>query len=426
MIQLRTAIRVYPAAWLAPVLIVLCVWYARSMVFRADPDPYLTGLSAQSLTTQGLVAPVVAALAAWEAARLRRGGVWELPIARSRLTVAAWPAGFIWLVGTAAVTAGVLSIITTKGFLIPDLRPLSLAALVVAAHTLAGFALGLLLPIVVAAPVAMGAALLWQVMPRAIQPLWTHVLTSQQLEACCATATDIADAALVAPALVAGGVAVASVIVILARRSRLRLVAAAGALAVGLAAGSVVASTQLDGDAWVPRDESALVCEAGPPEVCVWPEHASRLTEVAGIARAAAAGWGQFGVAVPARFDEAYLSPRREGVLSFGFGLHSSRDEIVSSMAYAMVPPFIQCPGAFVGFEAFDPLYAWYATTAGVSHDGLEHAFGRHTVLNDKPVLALVEEVRSLPPDQQTDWVLRNEWAMGACDRNPQLEVVEP
>lgn len=404
-------------------LVLLCVWYAREYVLRADPAPYLTGLSSQPVTTQGLIAPIVAALAAWEAARLRRGGVWSFPMARRRLAVVAWPLGLIWAVGFTAVAAGVWTVLATKGFLLPDPRPLAVAAVVIAAHALAGFAFGLSLPIVVAAPVAMGLSLLWQVMPRAIQPLWTHLLTSQQLETCCGPATDLAPAALAAPVLVAIGIAGAAAILIFWRRPAAAAALALCVLLVGLTAGSVVASTQPRGDASVGRDERWLVCAGSRPEVCVWPERESRLAEVADIARYAATEWSRAGLDVPARFDEALYSPPRDDVLRFLFYLGASRDQIIGSLAYGMLPDFPDCPGGYPDSGAFDTLYAWYAAAAGMSADGLDSAFGGLSSFSDDvAVLDRVKQIRKLPLADQRDWVLRNdrvvrnELALGTFD----------
>ncbi|MEP7360764.1 MAG: hypothetical protein ABI744_04210 [Chloroflexota bacterium] len=429
MIRIRTAIRMYPAVWLAPMLIVLCIWYARAMVFRSDPDPYLPSLSAQPMSTQGLVAPILAALAAWESARLRRGGIWQMSIVRRRIAVVAWPLVIIWAVGFVAVASGVVAVLVAKGFLIPDPRPLAVAGLVLGAHTLAGFAFGLLLPIVVAAPVAMAVSLLWQVMPRAIEPLWTHLLTSQQLETCCAVDTDIGVAALAAPALVALGVAVAAAIVIAGKRTPATAALTVAALAAGLVSASVIASSEPRGDVGVARNEAVLQCSGAVPEVCLWPEHASRLSEVSGIVRAAATAWTGIGVQVPTRFDEAFAGAVRPGTLHFRLWLGASRDHVIDSISYEMVPGYIDCPGAYMAAGAFDPLRAWYAATAGMSAEALGEEFGSLRAYSedfDIEVLALVDDIRSQSPDRQREWVERNTWALGACDRSPDLRPAHP
>lgn len=348
-------------------------------------------------------------------------------MARRRLAVVAWPLGLIWAVGFAAVAAGVWTVLATKGFLLPDPRPLAVAAVVIAAHALAGFAFGLSLPIVVAAPVAMGVSLLWQVMPRAIQPLWTHLLTSQQLETCCGPATDLAPAALAAPVLVALGIAGAAAILIAWRRVAASAVLALCVLLVGITAGSVVASTQPDGEASVGRDERWLVCAGSRPEVCVWPERESRLAEVADIARYAATEWSRAGLDVPARFDEAFFSPPRDDVLRFLFYVGASRDEIINSLTDGMLPEILSCSGPYPGYAEFDTLQAWYAAAAGMSADGLDSTFGGLiSYADDVAVLDRLKQVRRLPLADQRDWVLRNEWALGACDRPAQLAPAGP
>jgi hypothetical protein len=424
LIRIRTAIRLYPALWLAPVLVVMCAWYAHSQVFRFDPEPYLVSLTSQPLSTLGLIGPIVAGLAAWEAARLRRGGVWHFPAARSRLVVAGWPIVLTWAVGFAAVGAAVWTILLAKGFAVPDPRPLMVAGVVVAAHTLLGFAFGLSVSVVVAAPVAIATSLLWQVMPRAAQPLWTHLLTSQQLSTCCSAASDIGSVAMIAPVLVALGIMGASTVIMFRAASRVTVGFAVLVLAVGVAAGGVVASTEPRGDAGVARDERHLVCAGSEPEVCVWPEHASRLGEVAEIGRDAMAAWASVGLSVPGRFDEAFLSRPRDDVLRFGFGLQSSRDQIVATMAYAMLPSFLECPEGYLGYEAFEPLRAWYSATAGMSAGGLESEFGGVPYSSDGlDLLTMARRIMSLPVTKQREWVVRNSWALGACDRPAALNI---
>ena len=199
---------------------------------------------------------------------------------------------------------------------------------------------------------------------------------------------------------------------------------AAVAFALGIASGSVVASTQPRGDAFVARDDHVLVCNGSGPEVCVWPEHTGRLDAVANLARQAAEAWSQPGLDVPGRFDEAFPGPGNAGNLHFVVYVNSSQDLLISSMAYGMLPPFLDCEAGYEGYEAYDALNAWYALTAGMSDLGLQNQFAGLELSNGTDVLTLATEVRNSSLTNQREWVTRNRWALAACDRPAQLSPI--
>jgi hypothetical protein len=422
LIRLRTAIRLYPALWLGPVLIVMCSSYVVGYILRDPTVPYVTGLSSQPVTTLGLIVPIAAGLAAWEAARLRRGGLWDFPAVRGRLAVSSVPLALIWGVSVLSVTAGVLTALIANGLLVPDPRPLIVVAVVVAAHTLGGFALGLRLPVTVAAPAAMIVSFVWQVMIRTVQPGWTHLLTGQSLEACCSPDIDLAPVAVVAPVLVGLGIAAAGCVLIVRRPSVVTLAFAGVLLLAGLVPAASLASTQPTGDPYVPRGEDQLVCAASIPAVCVWPEHRALLDETAAVVARAAGRWSSIGLDVPARFDEDLFAVPRENTAHFGLGVVWSRDQLVDSLSYAMLPPWTDCPGAYLGVPAVDYLRAYYALTAGMSPSGLQQVFAGIPSYENFDVLTVVHEVAEQNSEAQLKWVTRNDAALRACDRRPQLD----
>lgn len=422
--RLQTIMRISPAAWLALPLVLLAILYVRTYILRGATEPYAAGLSSQAVTTMGLIAPICAGLGAWEAGRLRRAGVWDMPMVRYRSVVVAWLIGPPVLVGIVAVMAGVEAVLLANGLIVPDHRPVAVAAAVITAHSLAGFAVGVWIPTSIAVPAAIVVSFLWQIMIRVVEPLWLHLLSGQALEACCGTDTDIASAAFWAPIFVAAGIAVGALVLILARSGRVAIIAGCLALSVGLGTGSVIAQGQPDGEAHVGRDEALLVCSdpANTPRVCVWPEHAWRLSGVTALATRATRAWDALGIDVPRSFSEAVFSKPSAGTLYLRFTDTATDDDIIGSMAYGMLPPWTECPGAYRAVYAIDYLQAWYAASAGMSDEALTARFADLAFAGKPDILEAVNKVRALPPDLQRRWVIQNDSALRACDREPLLD----
>lgn len=425
--RIATQLRISPAVWLAPALVLLGLYYLDSNVTRGAQEPYPIALGARAIALLGLIAPVCAALGAWEAGRLQRAGWWHLPLARSRLRAAVQLLRPVVLAGVAAMGIGIVWATWSAGVSLPDPRPIAVAVAVVIAHAWAGFAVGVVLPPTIAVACAMFASLLWLVLPRALDPSWLRLLNGLTVELCCGRDTDLAPGAVVAPLMIAVAViAVAGLVVHWASVGRQVLGISALVFAVAVAESAAVV-TSLSGDPAVARDPAALRCITSPGgmTVCVWPEHAPRLDEVASVVDDAAAAWRDVGLAVPTVVSEGRQTPA-DG-LRIGFSRRSSTADIVNSLASGLLPSWPPCADTerYAGGDAAPYLEAWLMATAGTSRDELVARFGDDPGLPNgvPPVLDLVSMVLRAPEIQQEEWASRNIRAMKACGIEPELRM---
>lgn len=418
--RLATILRVHPAAWLCPALVVLSAVYAVAYQPAAS-EPYSVALTAGGSVVIGFLAPVCAALAAWEAGRLRRAGWWEMPHVRPPLAIAVlamWP---VIVSGLVAVSTSIIVQLVRAETLVPDLRILAVCVVVISAHALAGFAVGLKVPVVIAVPGVLIGSYLWMAFPRAMEPLWIRHLTGS-LEACCLLQHDLAISAAIGAALVAGGLAIAAGIVI-AAGWRIRPVGAAlSALAVASFAG-VSLVMGLGAEPAVARNPSELVCRSSQAvAVCVWPEHQGRIDEVLAIATTAAENWREAGIAIPTTFTEAD-GPLQAGERSFGFSEESTPTDILHSLAYALLPVWPACAemGPYPGSAAIDPVHAWFDATAGMSARELTQRFPASTSPGRPSPTEIVAELMATSEQAQQEWLATNLAALERCDVEPEL-----
>ena len=92
----------------------------------------------------------------------------------------------------------------------PDARILASAGVVLCAHVLAGYAIGMWLPAVAAVPVVLVGDYLWNVYPPALEPLWLRHLVLPA-SGCCMNTSAVAPAGITAPTLMAVGLAALAV-----------------------------------------------------------------------------------------------------------------------------------------------------------------------------------------------------------------------
>lgn len=419
--QFATLMRIHPAAWLALPLILMSSVYAASYQ-PATTDPYSIALSAAGTVTLGLIAPVCAALGAWEAGRLQRAEWWTLPHVRSPLIVAAWALAPILVVGFLAVLSSLMLQLWRAGLIIPDPRLLGVALVVIAGHASAGFAIGIKLPVVLAAPGVLIASYLWMAFPRAMEPLWLRHLTGS-LEACCLLHDDLAGSAVMGAGVLALGLLVASGnLIALGWRVR-----AIGISVATIATGSFLGVLLVSGLGAAPtvaRDASELVCHRSVSiRICVWPEHAGRLGEVEDVLNDAAARWRAEGFAVPTTFTERDRAELTQGESNFGFSLASTSADILHGAAYGLLPPWPSCAdvGPYPGAIAIQPVHAWFDATAGMERTDLIQRFPATGLTGEPSPLEIVEALTRASGEARAEWLATNLAALGRCDLDPVL-----
>ncbi|MEU3342430.1 hypothetical protein [Streptomyces sp. NPDC006668] len=322
MVMFRFHPRANAAVLAAPLLLVIVLLYVFSSDVSADLDGYWTAATAKAASALMFIGPVTAACAAWEAGRLRRARIGEGTPIRNGWQIAAAalvPIVVLGVVALAVALAGArLQMQSAPGW--PDARIILSAAVILCAHILAGYAVGMWLPAVAAVPVVLVGDYLWNVYPPALQPLWLRHLTQPAFGCCLDTSTaDIAG--ITGPAVLAVGLAALAMAAAAASRHTPRLgnlptavpytaSALAVIIAVATTAGSVSLVDRLGPDAIRARPASDLVCATRQgTRVCVWPEHTSRLNETARTVSTAVNRLRVIGVSAPSVVTESRQQP---------------------------------------------------------------------------------------------------------------------
>ncbi|MDT0266736.1 hypothetical protein RM844_10565 [Streptomyces sp. DSM 44915] len=185
--RFRTWLRASAALWLGPLALALIVlyFYGSYLADYRPGDPRLgyapRTVSSVLLSVYPLVYAVAAALGGWESGRLRRDGVWALGPARWRAVVVARTLVPVWLLSALMIGLAVTLALVREGQT-PTVASLVLpgmAWVIAVAHSLIGFAAGLLLPRVVVAPVLALAVFYAVAAAWSYEPFWLRHLSGQ-------------------------------------------------------------------------------------------------------------------------------------------------------------------------------------------------------------------------------------------------------
>ncbi|MBA2949276.1 hypothetical protein [Streptomyces himalayensis] len=182
--RLRTSLRASCALWALPFAIALSLFYYFAANSTAPPNalhfaPAIT--SAPILPLYAIAYAFAGSLATWESGRLRSAGIWALSPARSRYRVAAHALlpvlGTSWIVLILPTTLALVQYTTFPT--LDSLRLLAMAILVCAGHAVLGFAIGMRVSHVIAAPIV--AATIWVMVAFswAVDPPWLRHVSGQ-------------------------------------------------------------------------------------------------------------------------------------------------------------------------------------------------------------------------------------------------------
>lgn len=352
----------------APVPLLIPVLAAMLLVGVQGPEGsgegYATAVVANTISGLAFTIPLMCVGSAWEAGRIRAAGVLRLPWARPvaailgpSIAFAATPLVILYL-------ATVLFQATPRG---RDWILVSFGVLLIGVWAFLAFAMGLLLPRIVALPAALIVAGVTLILPVANYPFWIRHVTGTWT-GCCHTNEVFSGQVLGASSIVVGVLLITAVMAIWyywrARATmsvanpataKALVVAVAvtlvpGVLLIPLAASMV---EEFHYSAAEPRPAAEVVCDEGQPTLCLWPEHEKIRAETRKIADAAFSVWRERGIVVPAALDESVRRPtadRRPLVISTG----SMPDEMLSSVASGVAGADL-CPVRFDGYLVVGP-----------------------------------------------------------------------
>lgn len=309
--RFTTRLRTAPGIWLAPLIAVVFIMVDQNASSGSYWLPLVVGDTARVMVANGLCAFA----GALEGRRLKT-------VALTSNRVRAW-----WriLLGPVVASASVTTVLTVifmarHGFASHCLgrAVLGVTLLSVWSWTIAGVALGLWLPVAVAAPLALAVPVAWMIFPPGMSIYWLRHLTGTWLSCCTITQTlnpvVITGTLAVQLGLLAGGVIVASARV--ARHGRrLSLCLGVLALSMGFVAGAVQVG-HLDAFPTIAR-ETVVRCravEGTGVQVCLLPEHESERSMLDSTVKRVFPMWRRAGIDLPRWYSEQPLPGRKDAV----------------------------------------------------------------------------------------------------------------
>ncbi|MEU0333320.1 hypothetical protein [Streptomyces sp. NPDC006193] len=219
-------------------------------------------------TLYALAYAVAAALSCWESGRLKSARIWALAPARSRYRIAANAlVPVILLSWSVLLLPPAVSLARSATMPTPDSLRLPLAGMVLCmAHAVLGFAVGCLVPRIIATPILAVADWITVAFTRAVLPYWPRHVSGQFDAAGFGEVPDLVTTAV--PVLLAGGIAVGLMILWLPRGWFVLRVAVAAAVAVGGVLGAYRTAAGWSAAAPMSTGHVAMSCAGSAPRLC--------------------------------------------------------------------------------------------------------------------------------------------------------------
>jgi hypothetical protein len=334
-------------------------------------EPYWEMATAYATSCVALTAPFCAGLAAWEANRMKRSGLEQLAPARHRFVIAAWSIAPVIMAAavTQLITLAVVwpSMAGVPGG--PDWRMIGVASAVTLAFIVLGLGVGRFMPPMLSVPILLVVILLWEVYPRAIEPLWIRHLNGNYFVECCSLDEVPAPAALSAPAIVAAGIFGCGLILCLGRvdtRPWARAAAAATSLIAGFAL-AVPLVNEMGAESVVARTTGLSCDRSASLEICAWRENSGRLNTVREVLTPVVDAMAGLGLPKPVRITEREVDETNEW--RFIVPRENDKSSMIYSLLYGLIPgepPPCAANGPWPGENAADPIRAWLSAKAGL------------------------------------------------------------
>jgi hypothetical protein len=409
-VPVRRELRSSIAVRIAPLALLLVVIYTRMPL--VDLEPYWLAVSAQASGAVVILAPVCAAVAAWEADRRRRGRVASWAPARHPLIIvlaAVWPVALLALAGflTAAFTATTAAAGAPGWF---DLRFPLVTAAVVAVFTLLGHMVGSVLRAVYAVPTMLVGTLGWLILPPTSDRFWIRHMTGNYLYECCSVETTIDPRALWAPLILAVGLVMALVLLLIRPGWPTGVVATI--LLVAAAGGSYATVRDLGPDPVLDRVDGLTCQEERGITICAWREHRQQLPRAALALRPAVERLTQAGFPTPTVITEQRTASATRWTFTSNAAM--TDEQVVFSLASGLLPPMPDCAehGPWPAGPLTVPVRVWLSRTAGIPRQSL---IGQV----DQAALDLVDQILQRPVPAQWSWFVAMRTALNGCNPLP-------
>ncbi|MFK0169235.1 hypothetical protein ACIQU5_10555 [Streptomyces sp. NPDC090306] len=415
--RFRTAFRSGIAPWAAPFLLLLTAAFYTigRQNHPGEYHHYAPTIVAEALNSLYPFAYAsAAALACWESGRLRSSGVWKLAPVRSRHRVAvnaltpvvvlAW----LVLLLPCALALALEATAPTPGSL---LLPLG-GALLCAAHAAVGFAVGLMAPPVVAAPVLAVADWVGVSFTIAVDPAWARYVSGVYGSVGFGELPTLAFVGV--PVLLAGSVAVAVLVLWLPRGAlSLRVLAAAAVALCGvLGAYRAVADW-----GYLPPESGGhapMTCVGTAPRLCAPTDVSTALPQARRDTVNVLGTLRELGVttAGPALITDSYTGAGgRASAAEWHMNLTGYVPKGDTGYQVVIRALDFRCAEPGVGLQHV--VYLWGAERTGqrASYDRRRRAEG--DTAQEGPVAATVGRLLAKPDAAQTAWIRH---ALATCE----------
>ncbi|MFJ4919827.1 hypothetical protein [Streptomyces sp. NPDC088725] len=408
-------LRASAAPWLVLPILIYAGLYIDDAIFTG-PSKYDVESGELAAHAVAVIAPAVAATAAWEAGRHRLLGALSITGQRGpvqQLLRAVTPVLVLLLVlVTGALTVAHHAVGVLPGgagwLAVAHLIALSLGWSVI------GWCLGLITPRSIAAPVIGIGCWAWLSMPHAMSNSWMRHLggfiDGQS------TVTDVLSPAVyLVPWGVVAGLALAFWVLARMRRRAWAVVIALAVTAVTFTAGRAAVIDWGYQNPSNPR-EVTLTCTGQAPRVCVPPEYEPYAEQLRRDALAPIRQLKDAGVAVPQELRVASAKvPLKPGTWPLYWSLlplGSDQDpaQYAADLAESAVTGTAALAGVNDCRQPGSPAAAWAALVVGLDEKGVQAA------LSPTDWAALLK-IRRLPAQEQADWFTRAAVSQKRCDK---------
>ncbi len=409
-------LRISPAVWLTIPTLILSILYVTKAIY---PNNYGVAATAGATSSMAFLVGFVAMTAAWEAARLRRGGIWDAPHTRSRFDItiiAVTPSillGAVFLLGTVVAA----SVYGQAG--LPEIRMVVVGFVAICAWSLVGFLAGLRLPMSVSLPGMLLAPFLWFAFVPALPVECLRHLSGMYRD-CCRIGADIAPAALLAGLIMNVTIIVIALYAIGALGMRWSRIVATAMLVTGVMVSSAFA-WNVGPIPEVARDQSALKCSTvSAAELCLWPEHDSPTQLFRPTLTAVIVELARQELPIPGRWSEELASATSVDTLTLDLW-KSDPDSIRWSIAQGLAPWPACSEASDSGFSgsSIDVLRGWWFTAMGGSEAMLQENLGwliaDPSASGGIPIKDLYSAVGSAPVTSRVAWLERLTSLVAEC-----------
>lgn len=414
--------------WLTPLgMLVGLTWLWYGGIY-GQPSGETAGANAALVGAE--ISTVVVFGAALTGSRLRAAGWDRRPAARPYALIMAeqlWPhvlAGAVALLVVAGAASAYLGI-----GVVPDLRPVVVELVIVAAGACVGFAGGLWLRTPLAVVLAPACWWLLLAFRAAVEPLWWRHLWGTV--DCCEIGETLNPVVLIASTLMGIGVIVAAYTIALQRRhiaGRAVRQNVALVLTVAALAGSAIYLVQPLG--WSPAvaRSGELTCAGSDPRFCSWPE---RPAQAARMEQLGAPVFAQIerdtGLAMPSLMTEDKSVKESQDTRIVTIPAGASETQVVEALVSAAVGhPTSECHADLHGLAAEQMALAeisftlWWELWVRVDGSGQDATVARQEVLGrlapDDPAHRRTSDLLALPEPDQYRWIADTRAAFLACD----------